>query len=398
MDMATIESLRPDVDSDWTDIASNWTLRQDVHYLNHGSFGLAPDVVRNARRGWIDQLDSNPMDFFVRRFEPLIDDTKEKLARFLKTESANLAFVDNATYAMNVVANSFPLEADDEVLLTDHEYGAVERCWYRKCDNEGARVVKAHLPETIESADQVVDAVFDSVTDKTRLIVISHITSATAITLPVQKVCDRARGAGIAVCIDGPHALVQEDVHLDELGCDFYAASCHKWLCATLGSGFVYSAPRWHGIMQPLNKSWGRLLPAVPETWSDEFDWSGTRDPSAILSVGTAIDFIEAIGISNFRRRSQWLSANVRNSLETEFGTKALTPDEPQWYCSMAHVPLPKKGVGYGGLQDRLWREFQIEIPVIEFGGQWFIRVSSHLYNSAQQADFLMDCLRRCLV
>ena len=398
-DPARLATLDESHDEAWQEVArlwqaGDWQPGDRPVYLNHGSFGLPPRAVVAARERWIAELNRNPMDFYLRHFEPLLQSTRAQLAEFVGTSPDNLAFVDNATYGMNVVARAFPLVAGDEVLLNDHEYGAVERIWHRRCDEVGAVVCTASLPAEIESADQVVDQLFASVTDRTRLIVISHITSPTAITLPVASICQRAQERGVAVCIDGPHAPAQVDIQLDALGCDFYTASCHKWLCATLGSGFVYVAPQWQNECEPLNKSWGRLLPNVPEKWNEEFDWSGTRDPSPLLTIGTAIEFMNRIGIENYRRRSRWLSRRVRHLLEAEFGTRSLVPDDDPWYCSMAHVPLPENPGGYPGLQHSLWSDFGIEVPIIEFQGRWFVRVSSHLYNSTQQQDFLLSCLK----
>ena len=390
-------SLNPADESDWKEIADNWKVRPDTTYLNHGSFGLPPNCVTEVRSALIEQLNANPMDFFDRKLEPLIETTLTQLAHFVGTTRENLVFVDNATYGMNVVAESFPLLSGDEILLNDHEYGAVHRIWHRACDRTGAKVICVNLPEKFESRDQIVDCLFDAVTDKTRMIVVSHITSATATTLPVEEICQRASQNDIAVCIDGPHALAQLDVNIDELGCDFYTASCHKWLCSTLGSGFFYAHPRWHSFVEPLNKSWGRLLPAVPETWFDEFTWSGTRDVSAFLSVGTAIDFLELIGVAAFRNRAHYLAQYARHTLEQQFGTKGIMPDDPSWYVTMAHVPLPENSVGYDGLQTRLWQNYGIEVPIIEFNKRWYIRVSNHLYNSTTQLEYLAESIQTCL-
>ena len=309
----------PTKDSDWVDLAAHWRMRPDTVYLNHGSFGLPPNAVRYARRGFINRLDENPMDFFVRQMEGLLLEARANLASFVGTHSRNLVFVDNATYAMNVVAESFPLSPGDEVLIGDHEYGAVHRIWDRRCDQQGARKNLVTLPEQIESEQQVVDAYLAAANEKTRLLVISHITSPTAMILPIKKICAAFSERGIGTCVDGPHAPAQIELNIDEVGCDFYTASCHKWLCATLGSGFLYAHPRWHQSMEPIMKSWGRLLPAVPESWDDEFTWMGTRDPSMYLSVPVAIEFLSTVGLSDFRARSYWLAAYAESALRELF-------------------------------------------------------------------------------
>jgi isopenicillin-N epimerase len=327
--------------------------------------------------------------------EPAINQARSKLSAFLGTTRENLVFVDNATYGMNVVLQSLQLKPDDEVLVNNHEYGAVKRICERRCQQTGARLVEATLPEVFTGHDEIVDAVFQRVTAKTRLIIFSHITSPTAITVPVKEICRRARANGIATCVDGPHAPVQVDIELNQHDCDFYVASCHKWLCAPLGSGFLYAHPRAQGLVQPLIKSWGRLLPAVPERWDEEFTWIGTRDPSPFLAVPAAIDFMESVGISAFRERTHHLAKYARGAIEQLTGCSAIMPDDSSWYQSMAHVPLPSGD--WSQLQAWLWNAKQIEIPIVHFGSRWFVRVSCHLYTLRSQIDYLLESLHQAL-
>src|SRR5689334_13007544 len=230
--------MDPADDAAWSHVKDHWTLRPGTIYLNHGSFGLPPDVVRAARQHWQDAMDSQPMDFFVRQLEPAWRQARDKLAAFVGAPSSDLIFVENATVGMNIIADSLPLAAGDEVLLTDHEYGAVKRIWQRVCEKAGASVRIVELPLSFRSAAETADAVLAAVTDRTRLIIVSHITSPTAVILPVAEICRRARSRGIAVAIDGPHAVAQAALNIEQLGCDYYTASCHKWLSAPFGSGF----------------------------------------------------------------------------------------------------------------------------------------------------------------
>ena len=392
--MLTETSKRdPTEDGDWVDLSAHWRIRPDTTYLNHGSFGLPPNEVRYARRGFINRLDENPMDFFVRQMEGLLLNARNDLASFVGTGRENLVFVENATYAMNVVAKSFALSPGDEILIGDHEYGAVQRIWDRRCSETGAQKSLVKLPNRIESEQQIVDALLAATNDKTRMLVISHITSPTAMILPIQRICTAFSDRGVAICVDGPHAPVQVELKIDELGCDFYTASCHKWLCATLGSGFVYAHPRWHSGMEPVMKSWGRLLPAIPVTWDEEYTWMGTRDPSTYLSIPVAIEFLSKIGLSNFRARSRFLAGYAESALCELFGTHTIASRELGWYGSMAHVPLPPGD--WLHLQKRLWEQVGIEVPIILFDNRWFVRVSCHLYNNRTQIDTLVKALHR---
>jgi isopenicillin-N epimerase len=385
----------PSKDSDWEDLKGFWPIRPDTTYLNHGSFGPPAQPVREFRQSFIDELDCQPMDFYLRRYEPLLLVSREKLAGFVGTKVENLVFAENATFAMNVVADSFPLESGDEVVTNNHEYGAVQRIWDRACKRAGAKCVVARLPDKIESTGQVLDHLLASCSDRTRLIVVSHVTSATAIILPVAEICTAMKDKGIAVCIDGPHAPAQVDLAIDELNCDFYTASCHKWLNASLGSGFLYAHPRWQSHMQPSLQSWGRLSPAVPEHWTDEFTWSGTRDPSSYLSIGAAIDFLSEIGLDTFRERSRWLATYGEQALVGLWGHSTIAMREQGCYGSMAHVRLPDRD--NTEIQNQLWERHKIEVPVFPFEGTDYLRLSCHLYNSKTQIDHLVESLKELM-
>ena len=388
--------LRVDDEGGWQKRREDWDLCRDTIYLNHGSFGPPPRPVREARCEYRARLDSQPMDFYMRLLEPALDHARTQLADLVGTSSDDMVCVENATYGMNIVAASLPLRPGDEVLLTDHEYGAVQRIWTRACkraDTLPPRQVSLPLP--VESPDQLVDAVFAEVNEHTRLIVMSHITSPTAITLPVDMICRRAREEGVATCVDGPHAVAQLPLDIDRLDCDFYTASCHKWLCAPFGSGFLYVHPSQQPLIEPIILSWGRLANQPLTSWTDEFKWLGTRDPSPLLAVPAAIDYLRSVGLDIFRRRTHYLARYARQCLAEVTQRHPLTPDSDNWYGSMAHVPLPP-GDGMP-LQTALWENFGIEVPIIEFGGGRFVRVSCHLYNSQADIDLLADGLRELL-
>ena len=379
----------------WTSFGKSWSIRPDTIYLNHGSFGPPPAAVREARLKWMSELDSQPMDFFVRQLEPAWRAARDKLAEFVGAPADSLIFVENATAGMNVVADSFQLHPGDEVLLTDHEYGAVVRIWERACERVGARVTTARLPLPFTTVEETVDTLFSQVTHSTRMIVVSHITSPTAVILPVAEICRRARERGIAVCIDGPHAPAQIPLDVAGLGCDYYAASCHKWLSAPFGSGFLYVAKQHQPRIRPPVLSWGRLPPLPIESWSDEFLWSGTRDYSPYFSIPDAIGFMQQVGLDFFQTGAHALAQYARQQLVELTQLEPIVPDSPAWYGSMAHVPLPPGD--RAKLQDALWEQNGLEVPIIDWNGRRYIRVSCHLYNTPDQIDRLVGALRQLL-
>jgi len=409
-------NLSPDDDAAWAPLKALWQIRPDTIYLNHGSYGPSPISVREIRRDLLQRLDDQPMDFFMRTLEPAWHSARDRLAEFVGTSGGNLIFVENATVGMNVVAESFPLSRGDEVLLTDHEYGAVRRIWQRACGRADAEAKTVQLPLPFRTTEETVDALFAAATDRTRLIVVSHIASPTAVILPVKQICERARRGGIAVAIDGPHAPAQVPLAIDALGCEFYMGSCHKWLCAPFGSGFLYVAPQRQSLVQPPVLSWGRQPPTPIECWADEFVWEGTRDPTAYLAVPAAIEFMERVGLDSFRARTHWLAQQARRKLMELTGLEPIVPDDAAWYGTMAHAPLPPArdasrpsnspsdaprrhtdAAPLHPLQQALWREFGIEVPVIEFRGQRYIRVSCHLYNDTGDVDGLIAGLGELL-
>jgi isopenicillin-N epimerase len=381
----------------WSDA---WSLRPGVTFLNHGSFGLVPRAVQFERQKWQQRLYSEPVDFFVRQMEAELSLVAKRLGGLIGAPPRDLVFVDNATVGMNIVAQSLALKPGDQILLTDHEYGAVRRIWQKRCDQTGAKLVIQALPEPLNSAAAVVDQLFSAVTPQTKLIVFSQISSPTAVILPAKEICQRAREARIPTCIDGPHSLATLPLNLEKLGCDFYCASCHKWLCAPNGSGFLYVAKKHQSKLAPLIVSWGGSVAGLPPTWQDEYNWLGTRDPSAILAIPAAIEFLEQAGWTTFRETTHQMAQVARQRISELTGLEPLVPDSPEWYGPMIALPLPLQGLtapdqGHRDpLHNKLWSEYQIEIPITWWRGKRLLRVSCHLYNTLDDIDRLVKALK----
>lgn len=373
-----------------------WALRPDITYLHHGAYGPAPRAVIEARAAWFARLQADPMHFFTRELEGLLAAARARLARFLGADADDLVFVDNATTGMNIVAHNVPLQPGDEVLINDHEYGAVLRTWERKCARTGARLLVQPLPCPLASQDETVAAILKGVGPRTRLLIFSHVTSSTAVILPAAALCREARRRGVLTCIDGPHAVGMLPVDLRQLDCDYYVASCHKWLSAPFGSGFMYVNPRRQAGIEPLVVSWGSPQPyGGPASWRDEFGWVGTRDPSAYLSVPAAIDFFEAIGWERFRAHTHELARLARRLITELTGLEPLVPDSRDWYGSMISLPLPP-GEPLP-LQQALWERYRIEAPIIAWAGRRLVRPSCHVYNGADDVTRLAEALGQLL-
>jgi isopenicillin-N epimerase len=386
--MAGTPPLDDDDVQNWSD---RWEIPDGLTYLNHGSFGIGPTEVRRAHHRWLDRIQANPMQFFLRELEQQLDDATSTVAALVGAPPDDLVLVENATYAMNIVAASVRLAPGDEVLLTDHEYGAVLRLWERRCREAGATVRQASLPLPIATSEEVVDAICSAVNDRTRLVVVSHVTSATAIVLPVEEICKAMRTRGVAVCIDGPHAVAMRPVDLAALDCDYYTASCHKWLSAPIGSGFLYVHPRAQRNIEPPVTSWGRLLPERPVRWRDEFIWLGTRDPSSLLTAADAVRFLQTVGLETFRRHTHALARYARCRITEWTAQAALVPDAIEWVGSMIALPLPP---GEGApLQAALRDRYRIEVPIVNWHDRRMVRVSCHLYTRPSDVDRLLTAL-----
>jgi isopenicillin-N epimerase len=387
----------------WEAIRGEWDLRPGVAYLNHGSFGPSPREVIQAREAWSRRLEAEPMDFFVREMENALAAAADELGRFVGGSGDDIVFVPNATVAMNIVAANVRLRPGDEVLATNHEYGSVMRIWREACRTAGAQLVVQRLPPFLDSDDEIADALLAGVTERTRLIVVSHVTSPTAVRLPVESICRAARARGSRVCIDGPHAPAMVPVDLAAIGCDYYCASLHKWVSAPFGSGFLYVAPKHQRELRPLITSWGGSISGRDPSWKDEFTWHGTYDPAAQLAVPTALRFLQAIGVERFRERTHQLARSARTKIVAVTQIEPFVANSSERFGSMVALPLPRLDGFEGGhgrpdpLQLQLWREHSIEVPIMHWGGQRLLRVSCHLYNSEEDIDRLCVALRLSL-
>jgi isopenicillin-N epimerase len=344
-------------------------LRPDVVFLNHGSFGACPRPVFEAYQHWQLELERQPVDFLGRRFSDLMHTAREALAAYITADPLDLVFVPNVTFGLNTVARSLPLQSGDEVLATDQEYGALDRTWQYVCQKRGARYVNQPLPLPVQSAEEVVDAIWAGVTPRTRVLFLSHITSPTALILPVSALIQRAREAGILTIIDGAHALGQIPVNLETLGADFYIGNLHKWMCGPKGSAFLHARREVQSLLEPLVISWGwnpEERTGSPsedcQSFAGVHEWQGTCDPAAYLAVAAAIRFQAEHDWPSVQRECHELLRRARPAITSLTNLPAICPDSAEWYAQMAAFPLPPCGAEV--LQRRLYaRIVIIEMP-----------------------------------
>jgi isopenicillin-N epimerase len=330
-------------------------LDPDVVFLNHGSFGACPAPVFEAYQRFQRELERQPVEFLAleRRFPELLEAARTRLAKHVGAVYGDLAFTPNASSALNAVARSLELGPGDEVLLGDAEYGGMELLWRYVAECSGAALVHRPAAELDPGP-------------RTRVVFCSHIEWTSGRVNDIAEICRRARATGALSIVDGAHAPGQIDLDLDALGADVDAGTCHKWLCAPKGTGFLYARPEAQTWIEPLVISWDWLDGAA---FHELHRWQGTRDPSAFLAVPAAIDFQAEHGWPTVRRRCHELLA------AREFGLEPLTGDFVQMRGFRIDHPDPD------ALKRRLYEEHRIEVPVFETAHGWVLRVSVQGYN-----------------
>jgi isopenicillin-N epimerase len=306
-----------------------------------------------------------------------------RLAAFVGAEARDLAFVENATAGCNAVLASLPLGAGDEILLTDHGYAAVRNAAAHIARRTGARVVEAPIRFPLHDPAGIADAVGSRLGPRTRLVILDHITSPTAVILPIAELCAMCRAAGARVLVDGAHAPGMLALDIPAIGADWYVGNCHKWLMAPKGAGFLWANPSAQADLHPLviSHGYGRGFCA-------EFDWIGTRDPTAWLAVADAIDFHELLGGQELRRRNAALAREAAAMLAAEWRTERGTSDALTGSMASVRLPVhePASTERAAALRIRLFEEHRIEVAVAAFAGALWARVSAQAYN--EPADY----------
>jgi len=377
-------------------LKEQFLLDPNVVYLNHGSFGATPRAVFDVYQSWQRELERQPVEFLDRRFAEQMSVARADLANYLGTQRDNLVYVTNTTVGVNIVAHSLNLGHGDDVLTTDHEYGACDRTWQFLSQRRGFTYKRQSIPIPIDAVDEFIEQLWQGVTTQTKVIFLSHITSPTAIIFPVAEVCRRAREQGILTLVDGAHAPGQIHIDFEEISADFYSGNLHKWLCAPKGAGFLYARPEDQELLEPLVVSWGweSEKPSLSK-FVDHHEWQGTRDISAFLSVPAAIKFQEEHTWNKVRADCHALVVEAEKHIRELTGVPSLYSRDT-WFAQMVAAELPV-GTDIIELKSRLYDEYRIEVPLIEWNGKKLIRVSVQGYNTKKDIDCLIEALKATL-
>jgi isopenicillin-N epimerase len=369
-------------------------LDPSIVFLNHGSFGATPKPVFEAYQNWQLRLERQPVLFLGRELDGLLLQSRIALGAYLHADANELVYIPNATHGVNIIAHSLHLQPGDEILTTDHEYGACDYTWDFVCRKTGATYIHQSIPLPVQVEDEIVEQFWKCVTPQTKAIYLSHITSPTALRMPVEEICRRARDAGILTVIDAAHSPGQTPVDLQSLGADILFGTCHKWMLAPKGAAFLYVRREIQDLINPLVVSWG--MNPTPETatgsrFIDILQWTGTKDPAAVLTVPTAIQFMKDHMWENVRYECHAL---LRQAIERICDFTRLPPLYPldsNFYSQMGIAPLPKSDIAL--LKSRLYDEYQIEVPLTQWQDQQFVRISIQGYNTQEDVDMLLKAL-----
>ena len=379
-------------------LKEQFLLDPDITFLNHGSFGATPRPVFEAYQRWQRQLEQQPVQFIGYELADYLAQARQVLGNYLHVAADDLVYIPNATFGVNVVANSLDFGSGDEVLTTNHEYGACNNVWNYLSEQRGFSYKTATLPYPITSSAEIVETIWQEVTANTKMIFLSHITSATALRLPIEAICTRAKDAGILTLIDGAHAPGQIPLNLTEIGADFYTGNCQKWMCSPKGAVFLYTHPERQHLIRPLILSWGWGKDSNIDYGSDylnKLQYLGTDDLTSYLAVPDAIAFQEVHNWTAVRESCHQLAKEACLRISKLTGLDPIYPLTKEFFNQLVLNPLPK--VDVFDFKNKLWDDFAVEIPVYEWNGSCYIRTSIQSYNTEEDVNNLLNALQKLL-
>jgi isopenicillin-N epimerase len=374
-------------------------------FLNHGSFGACPKAVLAVQTEFRRRMEAEPIEFLWRRYEEPLDRARNALGKFVGARTKDLVFVPNATTAVNAVVRSLEFRPGDELLTTGHDYNACRNVLAEAARRARAKMVVAEVPFPVRKPEEILEAIMRAVTRRTKLAMIDHVSSHTALIFPIERIIRELEARGVETLVDGAHAPGMVQLDVAKLKAAYYTGNLHKWVCAPKGAAFLWAREDKQEGLQPAVISHGnnQLRPGYTR-FQDRFDWSGTVDPSAKFSVAEAIDWMGKLlpgGWREVRKLNHELAVKARRTLCERLGTEPLCPES--MLGSMATVRLPQRfqkrplNGRFEEEQVRLYGEFGIEVPFLRIGmpAERFIRVSAQLYNTAEDYEYLAEAVAR---
>lgn len=371
---------------------TKFLLDPEITFLNHGSFGACPKPIFENYQYWQLELEKEPVQFIQKKAAGYLKTAKVALANYIHCESDAFFFVPNPTVAINTIMRSLVLQPNDEILTTNHEYGAMDRTWNFYCEKSGAKLIRQNISLPIISKEKLLEEFWGGYTSKTKVVFINQISSATALIFPVKEICDRAKELGLITIIDGAHVPGHIDLNISELNPDYYTGTLHKWMLAPKGSSFLYVKKEFQNSLDPLIVSWGyQSLSPSNSRFLDYHEYQGTRDIAAFLATPAAISFLEENNWSEVSFNCKQLILKHYQNFCDLLGTKPICPVTPEFLGQMCSIPI--KTNNPTALKELLFTKYKIEIPIMTIDHGTFIRISLNGYNTESDLEILRKAL-----
>ena len=365
---------------------------KEMVYLNHGSFGATPKDVFEDYRRWQLELEFSPVQFITKKFKEANNRSKEALAKFINTNPKDIVYSPNPTTAFNTVIRSLELNEGDEILSTNLEYGALDRTWRYYCEKSGAKYLRQNISLPIKDKESFLEEFWKGLSDKTKYIFISQITSSTALILPVKEICEKARELGLITIIDGAHVPGHIPLDLKDLDPDYYTGACHKWMLTPKGCTFLYVKPELQDGVDPLIISWGYEADVPGESqYLDYLEYSGTNDSSAFLTLPASLNFFKKHNWLEKTNESKQIIREACKEFCDLLNTEPLCPVAEEFLGQICSIPI--NTTDPIGLKEELYQKYNIEIPITNLEDRFFIRISFQPFNTRNDLDALKNAL-----
>lgn len=371
---------------------SQFLLDETITFLNHGSFGACPKPIFEEYLRLQLELEKEPVNFIQKKLPVYLIEAKKPLAKFIGCDAEDFFFTPNPTFAVNTIMRSLNLQPDDEILTTNHEYGAMDRTWSFYCKRSGVKYKRQEISLPIVSKAQLIEEFWKGYTSKTKVVFLNQISSATALIFPVKEICDKARQLGLITIVDGAHVPGHIDLNISELNPDFYTGTLHKWMLAPKGSSFLYVKKELQASIDPLVVSWGYESLAPSESqFLDYHEYQGTNDHSAYLCTPKVIAFLKE---NNWKEKSLACRKLVQGNYQRFcdlVGAQPICPINDEFLGQMASIPL--KTNSSLELKELLYSKYKIQIPIMPLNGAIYMRYSMNVYNSQEDLELLYHAI-----
>jgi len=373
-------------------LKSLFMLDPKITYLNHGSFGACPRPIFEELINWQKQLEYEPVKHLAYDIYDHLEESRDALSKYVNCNKDDIIFTPNPSTALNTVIKSLDLKKDDEILTTNHEYGALDKTWNFICKKTGAKYIKTKISLPLLSNKKFIKKIESNISKKTKIIFISHVTSSTALIFPVKQISELAKKHNIFCIIDGAHAPAYLDLDIDKIDCDVYVGACHKWMCSPKGVSFLYVKKEYQNIIDPLVVSWGyeSEFPGKSK-FLDYHQWQGTRDMSAYLTIPTTIDFLKKHNWNKITSECREINLWARDEINQMLNKKALC--KTKFLGQMSSIYIKKEAtIDY---HIYFYKKYKIQIPFILWNNISFIRISIQAYNTKEDIYKLLDALKK---